>query len=168
MAKKVNKMVKEEINIKEGIILIVVLLVLVVLMYFLTIGAQKLGWFNEGYIKPEVTSPVISYNNILVGSMFNRSETEYYVLVADINSDESIYLSSLVNLYNKKEGDKLHLYVVDLEDGLNKSVIDNTSNPSAQNVSSLKVNGPTLFRIRNGANVRCLEGVENIKTELGV
>ncbi len=167
MARKVNR-VNEEVNVKEAIIVVLVISLIVLVMYGLTIGAQKLGWFNQGYVKPEVSSAVISYEKILAGTIFNRVEEEYYVLVADFDSEDSVYVSSLASLYNKKEGDKLHMYAVNLGEGMNKGILSDTSNPSAQNVESLKVNGPTLFKIRNGSNVRCLEGNENIKTELGV
>ena len=51
---------------------------------------------------------------------------------------------------------------------MNKSIVKDSSNPSAQSVDTLAINTPTLILIRDGRNVRYVEGVDNIKLELGV
>lgn len=167
MAKKVKNTIKDEMDIKGAIILVLVLTGVVLVMYLLTVGAQKLGWFDLRYVKPEVQTATISYDNILAGTIFNRQSGEYYVMIADFSSDDNIYLSSLGSSYNKKE-DKLNLYSVDLGNLMNKSIIGETSNPSAQSVESLSINEPTLILVKDGRNSKYIPGVENIKTELGV
>lgn len=167
MAKKVKNTVKDELDIKGAIILVLVLTGIVLVMYGLTIGAQKLGWFDLRYVKPEVQAATISYENILAGTIFNRQDEEYYVMIADFSGDENIYLSSLGNLYNKKT-DKLNLYFVDLGNLMNKSIIGETSNPSAQEVANLSISEPTLILVKNGRNTKYIPGIDNIKTELGV
>lgn len=167
MAKKVKNTVKDEMDIKGAVILVLVLTGVVLVMYLLTLGAQKLGWFDLRYVKPEVQTATISYDNILAGTIFSRQSGEYYVLIADFSSDDNIYLGSLGSLYNKKE-DKLNLYSVDLGNLMNKSIIGETANPSAQDVESLSINEPTLILIKDGRNSKYIPGFDNIKTELGV
>jgi len=164
--KKTNKNV-DEVDIKGFIIIVIAILIVTVLAYGLTLLAKNIGLFNERYIKPEVSNATISYENILSGTVFGKQESEYYVLLADLEDNESVYLSSLELLYSEKS-DKLPLYLVNLNEGLNKSIISETSNPSAQSAADLKVNGHTLIKISGGRNVKYVEGDENIKVELGI
>lgn len=169
MAKKVNKKsVNEEIDIKGAVIVVLSILAVVGALYGLTVGAQKLGWFDEGYVKPEVKSATISYENILAGMTFNRAEDEYYVVFDDFDSDDSIYLSSLGSLYNQKKEGKLPVYVVNLANGMNKNIISEEANPYVQDVSELRIDDATLIKVKSGKNVKYIKGVDNIKIEFGV
>ena len=52
-----------------------ILLILVgafIVMYLITLSANKAGLFDPGYNKPEVSDAVISYENIMAGTIFNR------------------------------------------------------------------------------------------------
>ena len=60
MAKNMKNTSSVDFDVKGAIILVSVLTFVVILIYGLTIGAQKLGWFNEGYNKPEISNAVIS------------------------------------------------------------------------------------------------------------
>lgn len=165
-----NKNVKNyngEINIKEGIILVSILVLIVLIIYGLTLGAQKIGLFDQGYVKPELSAAVISYDSTLAGSMFDKSENEYYVMIVDFSSDESIYVSSLGSSYKNKEN-HLPIYLLDLSNHFNKNIIGETSNPTAQNVSEMRVSEPTLIFIKDGKNHRYVTGNDNIKAELGL
>lgn len=160
--------VVEEVDIKGFIKVVVAIAVVVVVAYGLTLLAKHIGLFDIRYVKPEVSNATISYENILAGTIFNRSESDYYVMIGDFESDDSVYIGSLGNLYKNKEGDKIPLYAVDLSESLNKSIIGENSNPSAQTINDLKVNGHTLIKISGGRNVKYIEGDENIKIELGL
>ncbi len=162
-----KKKVNEEMDVKGLVIITVVLCVLVLLIYLLTLGAQKLGWFNEGYVSKEVTNAVISYEKINAGTVFKRSDSEYYVFIADLKSDKSIYSSTLVDIYKNKEG-SIPLYIVDLSEGLNKFIISEENNYNANNASELKVKDNTLIKIQNGARVSYVTGDDAIKSELGL
>ena len=154
-------------EVKEGVILVGVLLLIVLVIYLLTIGAQKIGMFDEGYTTPEVQTAVISYDSTIAGSIFNKVDNEYYVLIADFSGNENIYLKNLMSIYKDKEK-HLSIYSVDLSSHFNKSIIGEESNPSAQSVSELSVNEPTLIFIKDGRNHRYVVGSDNIKNELGI
>ncbi len=168
MAKKIKKSVNDEVDIKGAIIVVLSIVIIILVMYALTLGAKKLGWFDLGYTKPSVGNATISYDNILAGMTFNRADSEYYVLLADFDSEDSIYLRSLENLYNDKKDGKLPIYAVNLGNDMNKSVVSEEDNPSAQSPSELKISDATLIKISNGRNVKYVKGVDDIKTELGV
>lgn len=165
--KNVKKNNTNSFDIKGFVITIVALICILGVIYGLTLGAQNLGWFDLDYFKPEVSKGVISYNNILAGTIFDRNEEEYYVLIADFSEEDSIYLSSLYSMYQEKE-DKISLYIVDLNDGMNKTIIGSESNPDAQEVDELNISDFTLIKIIDGENVLYVEGVENIESELEV
>ncbi len=157
----------DEVKIKEAIFIVLGMTLLVLVIYFLTVGAQKLGFFDERYVKPQVSTAVISYENILAGSVFNRTEEEYFVIFADFSGNDAIYLSGLgANYKAKKEG--INLYSVDLGNDMNKYILSEDSNTVAQSSSDLKVKGHTLIRIKNGSNIQYVEGDENIKSALGL
>lgn len=158
----------EEIKLRDSIIIIFVIGLVVIIAYGLTLLARHVGLFDIRYIKPEVSSATINYENILAGTIFSREENEYYVMIGNFESNESVYLGSLGQLYKNKSGDKLPIYAVDLSEGLNKMIISDSSNSSAQTVSDLKINGPTLIKVSGGRNVKYIEGDENIKIELGI
>lgn len=146
--------------IKELIIIVIVIASVFGVIYLLTLGATKLGWFDQHYTKPSVEDAVISYENIEVGTMFNRSEEDYYVVLADGESD-IMYLNTLITNYKKKE-DALTLYFVDLSDGLNKSVVSEQSITTSSKVTELKINDMTLIHVKNGKNIESFVGVDNI------
>jgi len=168
MANKKNvKNYNEEMNVKEGIVIVGIIVVVVLVIYGLTVVAQKAGLFDVGYTKPEVTAAVINYDSAIAGTIFSKPDSEYYVALADFESDDSIYLSSLLALYDNKEN-HLPVYSVDLGSHFNKSIIGETSNPSAQSVGEMSVSEPTLIYIKDGRNRRYITGSENFKAELGL
>ena len=62
--------------------ILLILVVAFIAMYLITLGANKAGLFDPGYNKPEVSDAVISYENIMAGTIFNR-EGNYYVAILD-------------------------------------------------------------------------------------
>ncbi len=166
--KKSSKSSVEEFDIRNFIIVSLIIIIVILVVYLLTVLAQKAGWFDQGYYKPEVPEAEISYEKIQSGTIFTRGDADYYVLLAPWDEEEdNIYVTGVGDIYKTKDN-HLPIYYVDLSDGLNKSIIGDTSTPYAQSSEELKVTGHTLIRITNGRNVKFVEGDENIKTELGI
>lgn len=144
-----------------------ILLILVgafIIMYLITLGANKAGLFDPGYNKPEVSDAVISYENIMAGTIFNR-EGSYYVAILDSKDKMNTYYESVISNYQKKE-DKTPLYVVDLSDELNKSIIGEEDNIKASSLSDMSVKSSTLLLIKNGKIVKYLIDMDSIESEL--
>lgn len=136
-----------------------------IIMYLLTLGATKLGWFDTGYTKPNVEDAVISYEKIMAGSVFDKKDDSYYVAIANFKNTNNMYYQSIVSAYKSKK-EHLPFYVVDLSDELNKSIISDTNNTKATKASELKVKDLTLIKITNGKIEKYITGIENIETEL--
>ena len=139
---------------------------LVVLIVFgATILMNKLGVFDEGYTKPERGEIIISYEDATVGTIFNRPDTEYYVVFDDFTENPNQYLTSILFRYSNEE-ETLPIYKVDMSNGFNTKYAGEQGNPSAQKVEDIKINGVTLIKIVNGKNVKYIEGTTNIENEL--
>lgn len=139
---------------------------LVVLVVFgATILMNKLGVFDEEYTKPERGEIIISYEDATIGTIFNRPDTEYYVVFDNFTENPNQYLTSILFRYSSIE-DGLPIYRVDMSNGFNKKYSGEQGNPSAQKVEDVKINGVTLIKIVNGKNVKYIEGATNIENEL--
>lgn len=144
--------------------ILLILVVAFIAMYLITLGANKAGLFDPGYNKPEVGDAVISYENIMAGIIFNR-EGNYYVAILDSNDKMNTYYESVISNYQKKE-DKTPLYVVDLSDELNKSIIGEEDNIKASSLSDMSVKSSTLLLIKNGKIVKYIIDMDTIESEL--
>ncbi len=161
-----NKYVsQDEVEIKSFLIIIVIIIIVLALIYFLTVLAKDKGFFDSKYTKPELNPANISYSNITYGTVFDREESSYYVLVVDTQSDDQIYLSSLISSYEEKE-DSLSVYIVDLNEGFNKKIKGEKDNEDAQNSNELSVSNYALIKITDKENVKYLTNIEDIEEEL--
>lgn len=139
--------------------------VVVLIVFGATILMNKLGVFDEGYTKPERGEIIISYEDATVGTIFNRPDTEYYVVFDDFTENPNQYLTSILFRYSDEE-ETLPIYKVDMSNGFNIKYAGEQGNPSAQKVEDIKINGVTLIKIVNGKNVKYIEGTTNIENEL--
>ncbi len=152
-----NKNVEKGNTPKETIITIAVVVGFIAILYLGALGLEKLGVFEAGYTKPE-SSAEISYEDILIGEVFNRPGSEYLVLF-DTFGDKTndIFVKSLADNYSA-----LNIYYVDMSSNENKNYISESSNYSANSVDELKINGITLMRITNGRSSSYITGSEAI------
>lgn len=80
---------------------------------------------------------------VMVGTMFNKSDSEYLVLAYDMSDELNGYYPALISTYN---GSKT-LYKLDLSSGFNSSYIGNESVINSD-LTKLKLSGPTLLVIK--------------------
>ena len=100
----------------------------------------------------------------MAGTIFNR-EGNYYVAILDSKDKMNTYYESVISNYQKKE-DKTPLYVVDLSDELNKSIIGKEDNIKASSLSDMSVKSSTLLLIKNGKIVKYIIDMDTIESEL--
>lgn len=152
--KKINKekekLTGEEYSIKKLLILIILITAVFFLFYFITTLLVKPTLEKNDSVE-QADSSEISLNHLL-----DKEETEYYVIAIENN----IKSSSLTNvnyaeLYNKyindysNKEDALKFYTIDLNASINKKYLDENMNIT-NNLSELKLNDETLFKISNG------------------
>ncbi|UKI29246.1 MAG: hypothetical protein L6V78_02750 [Clostridium sp.] len=81
--------------------------------------------------------------------MFNRPYDEYYAFIYDSTDDNSAVYNNIVKTYRAKD-DAKKLYFIDLNDGLNKIAVSDTTNKNPASSEEVKVNGSALYLIKNG------------------
>lgn len=166
--KRINNMgvsSEDENIIRKFIIIIVIIVILVGLIYWVTELTHK-----KEETKDTVTTGEIDYTVVSIGTMFNRPEKEYYVLIYDLEDENSILYSAVINKYLNDTSKKEKLYYCDLGNTLNKKYYDvnndGKSNTSAKNINELDLGKLTLIKIKNGEIIKYLEDFETIKSEL--
>ncbi len=161
-AKRERNKNKVELTAKDQVISFLKTLGLVVVfigvLYLGILGMKSLGLFEKGYTKP-TSEATISYEYILLGTVFDRNEKEYYVIFDDYEKNLHTNISELVS---KK---KLPVYKVDMSKGENASCKADKSNPNAKDASELKINDVTVIKIKNKKIAEYITGVENIEAK---
>lgn len=163
--KKILESPKLDSEIQSFIKIVIGVGVVVITVFGATLLMNKLGVFDEGYSKPERGEIIISYEDATIGTMFNRPDTEYYVIFDEFTENPNQYLSSILFRYSNEEN-KLPIYKVDMTNAFNAKYMGESGNPSAQRVEDVKINGVTLIKVVNGKNVKYIEGITNIENEL--
>lgn len=149
----------ESFKIKNVIIILLIIMIVFVSFYFIT----KYVLEHKKDDTPAVES-VIDREKIIFGQMFNRSDSEYYVIAYDSSEKSKDIYNKYIDKYSSKEG-SIKVYEIDLKDDFNKSYIANKSN-IVSDVDGLKVSGDTLFKIKDKNIVEYKEGSNDISSYL--
>lgn len=163
-----KKQEKQKVNtseLKSLIIIVLVISIVFILIYLLTLGADKMGLFETSYVKPEVGEAVISYENISAGTILDRAEKEYYVAIGDFGVNKNITYRSELSIYSNKE-DSLPVYIVDLSDEINSGIIGDKDNKNAKTVKDLSIANNTLLYVKDGKISKYIVGIDDITKEL--
>lgn len=122
-----------------------------------------------GDVKPkdeeENINAVIQYDEILATQIFNMHYNEYYVLFYDLEDYSTMIYDNLMVEF-KDANPNTKVYIVDLSKGINKQYMAEVGNPNANDIDSLKINGPTVIKIKGGKNIQYGEGFEAIQNIL--
>ncbi len=154
-------------EIKNGIMLGVFVIIILVIVYLATaifmtgeIGGKK----NKTKDNKTTTTTVSTnqYNNkIIADKIFNRSEESYMVVVFS-SKNASNELKEMIKNYNGKT----KLYVVNVDEAINRSLKADADNLYVQDSSSLKVKENALLIINGGIVTKAVTGGANIISEL--
>jgi len=156
MKKKANNKINytDDINIMNFGKIIIILLIVLVAFSLLTMFMTRDKSDNNETV-------TIQYDKIIVGSILNRSEERYYVLV---EYPDDTYISGYEGLINTYVSNPEHyrFYKVDLNDAFNKSYISDNANLNVTNITDIKFSETTLLRIKNGEIREAITGYDNI------
>ena len=157
----------EEHEIKRFVIILFSIIICIVIVYAITKILVKRD--NANNPDDTVQAGVVDYNVVAVGSILNRPESEYYVLVYNQDDSTSAIYATYGNLYSGKT-DAKKMYYCDLNNELNKAYVasDGIGNNKAKTVKDFKFGEITLLKIKNNKIVSYLEDVDTIKQELGI
>lgn len=99
----------------------------------------------------------IQYDEILLGTLFEQPNSEYYVLVTKEDDYYTSTYTSLLSAY-ASEKNAIRFYTANLDNGFNKSYESEESNTKINNLQELKLNGSTLLKIKDKSIVAAYEG----------
>ena len=153
-----NNVVDDSNEVRSFIIIVMVLVIAISAIYIVTelVGRKKQN-------NNSTTVGTINYDTISVGMLLNRPYDEYYVIIYDSESNDSILYGTLSTEYTMNENDK-KLYYIDLSNELNKKYYNaNKSNPKASTIDELALGDLTLIQVKKGKIVKYLEDYNAIK-----
>lgn len=157
---KQAKFENEDIAQIRNLIIIFVIVVLVCVgIYFLTDTMIK----RENNSNTTTQEVEIDYDIATIGTMFNRIEEEYYVLIYSSENDSK--LDTVLNKYRSSD-DYIKTYFIDLDKKVNSSILGDKLVKEPKNSKEVKVKGATLYKIKNGSVVKCYDGIEKITNVL--
>lgn len=151
---------------KKFIILLLVVLICGVIIYFFTRAFVSKDLFKEEK-EEKATEVDISYDTAIVGTILNRPEKEYYVMVFDLSDNDAYNYYSIAVNYTRNE-ESLPLYYVDLSSDLNKSHVSDKTVVENVDVKDMKFGEITLLKIKNGKISKALTDAEKIEKELTI
>ena len=140
----------------------------VVLMIVVVYGVTKVLTKEEVKSSDDVTAGEINYDITSIGTMLNKLDSEYYVMIYDQEDTNAIYYSTLVDNYSTKKS-ALKVYYCDLGNSLNIKYYagdSKNSNPLAKDIDDLALKDLTLIKVSKGKIVKYIESVDKIKEEL--
>lgn len=146
-------------QIRNLIIIFIVVVLICVGVYFLTDNMIK----RESNSNNTTQEVEIDYDIATVGTMFNRVEEEYYVLMYSSENDSK--LDTVLNKYRSSD-DYIKTYFIDLDKKVNSSILGDKLVKEPKNSKEVKVKGATLYKIKNGSVVKCYDGIEKITNVL--
>ena len=158
---KQKRVINEDMtNIRNMVILLVIVIGVCIGIYFLTEYMIK----RDSNISNTNTEAIIDYDIATIGTMFNRIESEYFVLLYSSN-DDGKNLDSVLSTYRSSDN-YIKTYYVDLDKKINQIAISEETVRTPNNSNEVKVNGATLYRIKDGVVVNCYSGVDDITNAL--
>lgn len=155
--KKINLAIEEgnEVSklIKVIISVLVVFLIFLGITYFIT---------KKEELKDNPNNSVsIQYDKILIGQILNRTDKNYYVLIAKGDDSYLELYSAYISEYKGKDN-ALKVFNVDLNEGLNVPYIAETSQLSVSNASDFKFKDVTLLKIKDNKVEKAIETKDKI------
>ncbi len=167
--KKVTKTKKQASTVKSvpeindlkklGILIIVIVLILAVI-YLCTAKFEHPD--DSDIFNNSLQTAKIQYKEIMIGTIFQQGNGDYYVLVIDDKDPFADMLTKAAETYQEQEH-KVKLYTVDLNNIFNKSSKAKKSNFEKDN---LKFKGNTLLTIKDKEIIETIEDSTKINNKL--
>ena len=157
---KQKRVINEDMtNIRNLFILLIIVVLVVIGLYYLTESLVNKENSNTNKI-----DAVIDYDIATIGTMFNRIEDEYYVLIYS-NEKYGSELDNILITYRSSD-EYIKTYYVDLDKKINSIAVSEETTSYPKHPSDVKVSDAVLYKISNGNVVSSSIGVDKIKSVL--
>lgn len=158
---KQTKIVSDDVvKVRNMFILLVGVVIICVGVFFLT---EKMIEKENNTIE-EKEEVEIDYDIATIGTMFNRVEEEYYVLLYS-KEENGNDLDSILDSYRSSDN-YIKTYYINLDLKINESALGDKLVEKPLKSTEVSVVEPTLYLIENAKVTECFSGVNNIKEVL--
>lgn len=161
---KIDNMSESPNEIKTFVIIIIIIAILIGVIYGVTELLK-----DEPEATQNATTGEIDYNKVSVGTILNRPNDVYYVLIYNSEDDDAILYSTILTKYMQKQ-EYAKIYFCDLNSILNAKYKDKNndgkSNPQAKEISEFDFGKVTLIKVEEGKITKYIENFEEIKDML--
>lgn len=165
--RKANNKIKNKATTVTGneltnlIIIIAIVCAVLLVFYFITVFINDR---DKTAADLDDTVATIQYDEIIVGEILNRTESEYLVLVEKENDVNSGLYQSYLSTYEAKEN-ALRVYTVDLGNIFNSNSLGSETIIEGD-VEDFKFNDSTIIKVMNGKISLSYIGNEQIENYL--
>lgn len=163
MSKKEKYYSEEQNEVKSFIKILVGLIIIFAILYFLSVKFVD----KEKNLKRTNNPGKIQYDSIIIGTLLNRADSKYYVLVFDSEDVSSTYIVNKASLY-KSSTNALPLYTADLSLELNKTFKSDTSHYNKDSIDDISFKTTTLVMVKDGKITKFIENYDDIINELSI
>ena len=161
MVKKDKYYSEEQQEIRSFIKILIGLVLIFLVLYFLS--NKFVG--NDNNIKRTNQSGKVQYDSISIGTLLNRADNEYYVLVFDSEDLNNSYIVNKASSY-KSNHDSKPLYSADLSLEFNKKFVSDESFYRKDTLDGIKFKGTTLVFVKDKHIIKFIESSDDIDKEL--
>ena len=121
---------------------------------------------NDTKVPKETITGQINYEITNIGSMLNKKEKEYYVIMYRSEDLNAVYYSTLASKYSQTK-DALKIYYANLDNELNQMYIDaENENLNPADLKDFKVSNLALVKIKDNTIKKAFNTESEIATEL--
>lgn len=164
--KKVPKttMIKNDSEITKLIKIVLIVTAIMVVFYGITLLVTKNKSADSLDEKKASEKAVIQYDDIMIGTMLNKDQDRYYVLIKEDGDNRVVEYETLMKFVASKT-DAPKIYTANLTDSFNKKYLAKEANES-NDMEEFRVSGTTLVEINDGEIANMYSGHESIAEEL--
>jgi len=159
-----SKITKNDNELVKLIKIVLIITVIMAIFYGITMLVTKNRELSTYENNGNSEKAVIQYENIMIGTLLNKEENRYYVLIEEDEDQRIVEYDNLIQLASAKE-DTPRFYTANLTDSFNKNYLAKEANIT-DNMEEFKVSGTTLIEIKDGKIINTYMNYDEIKEEL--
>ncbi len=157
-------MVKNDSEITKLIKIVLIVTAIMVVFYGITLLVTKNQKADSFDNKTASEKAVIQYDDIMIGTMLNKNQDSYYVLIKEDEDNRVVEYETLMKLVASKI-DSPKIYTANLTDSFNKRYLAKEAN-TTNDMEEFRVSGTTLVEIKDGKIVNTYSDHDSIAEEL--
>jgi len=161
---KKSTITKNDSEIVKLIKIVLIVTIIMIVFYGITMLVTKNRNLDVYENNGSSEKAVIQYDNIMIGTLLNKGEKEYYVLIKEDEDQRIAEYDNLIELASAKESTP-RFYKANLTDAFNKDYLAKEENIT-NNLEEFKVSGTTLVKIKDGIISSSYSTYDDIKKEL--